>query len=147
MAQGLQKKGTDPVSCQQEGSHTMKLRHIDTALVLLVGMLALPALHAAEKATKGPAERAGQTTGQYIDDAALTTKVKVALLSDSLLSAFEVKVSTENGIVTLSGEVDKPETIHRAIQLASAVPGVKAINTHLMVKIASFTVGRDVMRL
>jgi hyperosmotically inducible protein len=125
----------------------MKLRHIDTALILLVGMLAIPALHAADKSSTGPAERAGQSSGQYIDDATLTTKVKVALLSDNLLSAFEVKVNTERGIVTLSGEVDKPETIQRAIKLTSAVPGVKAINTHLMVKVASFTVGRDVVRL
>ena len=124
----------------------MKLRHIDTAIILLVGMLAIPALHAADNSS-GPAERAGQSTGQYIDDATLTTKVKVALLTDNLLSAFEVKVNTQSGIVTLSGEVDKPETIQRAIKLTSAVPGVKAINTHLMVKVASFTVGRDVVRL
>ena len=124
----------------------MKLRHIDTAILLLVGVFAIPALHAADK-NSGSAERAGQTTGQYIDDATLTTKVKVALISDSLLSAFEVKVNTQSGIVTLSGEVDKPETIQRAIKLASAVPGVKAINTHLMVKVASITVGRDVVRL
>jgi hyperosmotically inducible periplasmic protein len=123
----------------------MKLRRIDTAIALLIGMLAIPTLQAATVA--GPAERTGQTTGQYIDDATLTTKVKVMLLSDNLLSAFEVKVNTERGIVTLSGEVDKPETIQRAIKLTSAIPGVKAINTHLMVKVASFTVGRDVMKL
>lgn len=127
----------------------MKLRRIDTALLLIVGLLTLPSLHAADRqaARGGAAEQLGQTSGQFIDDAALTTRVKVALLSDNLLSAFEVKVNTERGIVTLSGEVDKPETIHRAIRLASAVPGVKAINTHLMVKVASFTVGRDVVRL
>lgn len=127
----------------------MKLRRIDTALLLLVGLLALPTLHAADRAAErgGAAEAPGKTSGQYLDDAALTTRVKVALLSDNLLSAFEVKVNTERGIVTLSGEVDKPETIHRAIKLASTIPGVKAINTHLMVKVASFTVGRDVVRL
>jgi hyperosmotically inducible protein len=126
----------------------MKLRRIDTAIALLIGMLAIPTLQAADKSASAasPAERTGQA-GQYIDDAALTTKVKVILLSDNLLSAFEVKVNTERGIVTLSGEVDKPETIQRAIKLTSAIPGVKAINTHLMVKVASFTVGRDVMKL
>jgi hyperosmotically inducible protein len=128
----------------------MKLRHIHIAASLLVGLLTVPTLHAANSKPAheaGAAERIGQTTGQYVDDAALTTKVKVALLSDSLLSAFEVKVNTQRGIVTLSGEVDKPETIQRAIKLTSAVPGVKAINTHLMVKVASITVGRDVMKL
>lgn len=128
----------------------MKLRHIETAVLLIAGLLVIPSLQAADVTSQpqsGSAERLGQSTGQYIDDAALTTKVKVALLSDDLLSAFEVKVNTQHGIVTLSGEVDKPETIQRAIRLASAVPGVKAINTHLMVKIASITVGRDVMRL
>lgn len=116
----------------------MQLRHIDTALLLLVGLLALPLVQASEGQTGG-AERSSQTAGKYIDDATLTTKVKVALLTDNLLSAFEVKVTSDHGIVTLSGEVDKPETIQRAIKLASAVPGVKAINTHLMVKVASFT--------
>lgn len=128
----------------------MKLRHIDTAVILLIGLFAIPSLHAADSNANretGSAERIGQTTGQYVDDAALTTKVKVALLSDNLLSAFEVKVNTQHGIVTLSGEVDKPETIQRAIKLTSAVPGVKAINTHLMVKVASITVGRDVRKL
>lgn len=115
----------------------MQMRHIDTALLLLVGLLAIPLVHAGE--STGAAERTGQTAGKYIDDATLTTKVKVALLTDILLSAFAVKVTTNHGIVTLSGEVDKPETIQRAIKLASAVPGVKAINTHLMVKVASFT--------
>ena len=117
----------------------MQLRQIDTALLLLVGLLAIPLVHASESQSTGKAERTGQTAGKYIDDATLTTKVKVALLTDNLLSAFEVKVTTDHGIVTLSGEVDKPETIQRAIKLASAVPGVKAINTHLMVKVASFT--------
>ena len=125
----------------------MKLRRIDTAIALLIGLIAIPTLQAADKPTSGPAERAGQSTGQYIDDATLTTKVKVALLTDNLLSAFEVKVNTQSGIVTLSGEVDKPETIQRAIKLTSASPGVKAINTHLMVKVASFTVGSDIVRL
>ena len=126
----------------------MKLRRIDTALLLIVGLLALPTLHAAGRSSeRGSAEPLDQNSGQYIDDAALTTRVKVALLSDNLLSAFEVKVNTQSGIVTLSGEVDKPETIHRAIKLASAIPGVKAINTHLMVKVASFTVGRNAVRL
>lgn len=128
----------------------MKQRRIHTAIALLIGMLAIPTLQAAERTASasaaGPAERSGQA-GQYIDDATLTTKVKVILLSDNLLSAFEVKVNTERGIVTLSGEVDKPETIQRAIKLTSGIPGVKAINTHLMVKVASFTVGRDVMKL
>ena len=122
----------------------MKLRRIDTAVILLVGLLAIPALHAAERPSPaGPAER----TGQYIDDATLTTKVKVAMLSDDLLSAFEVKVRTDRGIVTLSGEVDKAETIQRAIKLASGIPGVKAINTHLMVKVASFTVSPSDIRI
>ena len=125
----------------------MKLRHIDTAVALLICLVAVPALQAADKQSPGPAERTGQSTGQYIDDATLTTQVKVALLTDNLLSAFEVKVNTQSGIVTLSGEVDKPETIQRAIKLTSAIPGVKAINTHLMVKVASFTVGSDVVRL
>jgi hyperosmotically inducible protein len=113
----------------------MQFRHIDVALLVMAGLIAIPAVHAAETKTLGTGAAVGQTAGQYVDDATLTTKVKVALLADSLLSAFEVKVDSDKGIVTLTGQVDKAETIQRAVKLASAVPGVKGINTQLMVKI------------
>lgn len=109
----------------------MQFRHIDVAL-MIAAMAAMPASYAAD--TPRSAAEAGQTAGQYIDDATLTTKVKTALLSDGITSLFTISVSSAHGVVTLSGTVDKPETIDRAIRLAMAVPGVKIVKPELVVK-------------
>lgn len=110
----------------------MQFRHIDVAL-MIAAMAAVPAL-AAETPPHSAAE-AGLTAGQYIDDATLTTKVKTALLSDGITSLFKISVTSNQGIVTLNGAVDKPETIDRAIRLATAVPGVKTVNAQMSVKV------------
>lgn len=109
----------------------MQFRHINAAL-MIAAMVAVPA-SAAENPPRSAAE-AGQTAGQYIDDATLTTKVKTALLSDSITSLFKISVTSNRGIVTLNGAVDNAETIERAITLASAVPGVKTVIAQISVK-------------
>ena len=109
----------------------MQFRHIDVALMLAT-MAAVPAL-AAEPPPRSAAE-AGLAAGQYIDDATLTTKVKTALVSDSITSLFKISVTSDKGVVTLSGTVDKAETVEHAIRLAMAVPGVKVVKPELSVK-------------
>lgn len=110
----------------------MQFRHIDVIL-MLAASTALPLAQAADTGSNSAA-KVGQSAGQYVDDATLTTKVKTALLSDSIMSLFLINVDSNKGVVTLSGTVDKPETIDRAIRLASAVPGVKGINPRLSLK-------------
>ena len=109
----------------------MQFRPIDVALMLAT-MAAVPAL--AVEPPRSAAE-AGLTAGQYIDDATLTTRVKTALLSDSLTSLFRISVTSTQGVVTLNGTVDKPETIEHAIRLSKAVPGVKEVITQISLKV------------
>jgi hyperosmotically inducible periplasmic protein len=111
----------------------MQFRHIDAALMIAAMTAVVPASQAAD--TPRSAAEAGMTAGQYIDDATLTTKVKTALVSDSITSLFKISVTSNKGTVTLNGAVDKPETIERAIKLASAVPGVKEVNAQLSLKV------------
>jgi hypothetical protein len=42
-------------------------------------------------------------TGEYVDDSAITTKVKAAILEEPGLKVSEVKVETFKGVVQLSG--------------------------------------------
>ncbi len=115
----------------------MQFRHIDVAL-MLAACAAMPLAQAAEpRNSPNSAAEAGQSVGQFVDDATLTTKVKTALVSDNILSLFQISVESNKGMVTLSGAVDKPETIQRAIRLASAVPGVKGLNLQLQTKTAT----------
>lgn len=74
------------------------------------------------------------STGQYIDDAAITTKVKAKLLGDSVTEGLKIHVDTENGIVRLSGFVDTDQQRARAGKLAAQVPGVKSVRNGLIVK-------------
>jgi len=77
---------------------------------------------------------AGVKTGQYIDDTAITTKVKSELATDDTVSALDVHVTTTQGTVRLSGFVTNPEQKRRAEQLASSVKGVHSVENALVVQ-------------
>jgi len=75
-----------------------------------------------------------ESTGQYVDDAAITTKVKTALIRDESLKAFQIGVETYKQVVQLSGFVDTPQLAERAQQVASSVQGVRSVRNDLVVK-------------
>jgi hyperosmotically inducible protein len=77
---------------------------------------------------------AGTKTGEFVDDRAITAKVKTALAKDPDVSALAVNVDTDKGVVTLKGEVKSPTERAKAAQLARNVEGVKSVNNHLTVK-------------
>jgi hypothetical protein len=80
------------------------------------------------------AGKIGSTTVGAIDDSMITTKVKAAIVAEPTLSALDIKVKTNDGVVTLSGTIDAPDKAERAKQLAQTVDGVKTINNELVVK-------------
>ncbi len=75
-------------------------------------------------------------TGAALDDAAITTKIKTAILSESGLKVLDINVDTVGGVVTLTGTVDSQANSDKAGQIASAVSGVKQVDNHLVVKTA-----------
>jgi osmotically-inducible protein OsmY len=75
-----------------------------------------------------------ESTGEYLDDTVLTTKIKSTFIGDSRLKALDINVKTYKGIVQLSGFVDTQKEADRAVQLARTVKGVKAVNNSLIVK-------------
>ncbi|HEY9101770.1 BON domain-containing protein [Chitinimonas sp.] len=108
----------------------MQTRQLIPSLLAAL-MIAAPAIAAEQAESKsGPAA----TAGQFVDDTTITAKVKAALVADKTVSAFDVKVSTEQGVVTLTGTVDKPEASEQALRLAAGVDGVKSVNSHLLLK-------------
>jgi hyperosmotically inducible periplasmic protein len=78
-----------------------------------------------------------ESTGEYIDDATTTTKVKAAFVKDPLVKALDVKVDTFKGTVHLSGFVDTAEQKTRAEQIAAGVTGVSAVKNNITVKTAA----------
>ncbi len=78
--------------------------------------------------------RTHESTGQYVDDSAITTKVKADLVADEGLKGLEIKVVTFKGVVQLSGFVDNETQITRAVEIAQRVDGVKKVENKLTVK-------------
>ena len=78
--------------------------------------------------------RTNETPRQQLDDLEITTGVKSKLASDIGLSTVpDVSVNSTNGIVTLSGDVDSPETKSRVEAIARAVPKVVRVVDNLQV--------------
>lgn len=75
-----------------------------------------------------------ESTGEYVDDSAITTKVKSAFAQDPVVKARDVKVETFKGVVQLSGFVDTAQEKSRAADLASGVSGVKSVTNNITVK-------------
>jgi osmotically-inducible protein OsmY len=74
------------------------------------------------------------STGQYVDDTVITTKVKSALLADDSVKSFAIGVETMKGVVQLSGFVNTPEQKSAAGSVASGVRGVMTVHNNLIVK-------------
>ena len=75
-----------------------------------------------------------ESTGEYIDDSVITTKVKALLANDDFLKSFQISVETYKGTVQLSGFVDSQQAVDKAGEIVRSVQGVKSLKNNLMVK-------------
>lgn len=78
-----------------------------------------------------------ESTGDYIEDSVLTTRVKAALLAEENLKSLPIGVESTEGVVTLSGEVVSSAQIDQAVDVAKHVDGVKDVHNSLAVKAAN----------
>lgn len=79
----------------------------------------------------GPAR---ESTGEYLDDASITTKIKTAFVQDTTVSAMNVKVETFKGNVQLSGFANDQAEVERAVRIARTTPGVKSVKNDIRLK-------------
>ncbi len=93
-------------------------------LILLMVLLSV-------SACKTPA---GRTSGQVVDDATITTKVKAKIAEDGIMRGIAISVETFEGNVTLTGAVDTNAQRDRAEKLAKNTEGVRKVNNLIMLK-------------
>ncbi len=74
------------------------------------------------------------STGEYVDDSVITTKVKAMLAEDDFLKSFQIGVETFKGTVQLSGFVNKQTAVDKAVEIARSVKGVRSVKNDLIVK-------------
>ena len=72
--------------------------------------------------------------GEYVDDSVITTKVKSLLAADDFLKSFQIGVETFKGTVQLSGFVDSPKAVDKAVEITRSVKGVSSVKNNLIVK-------------
>lgn len=75
-----------------------------------------------------------ESTGQYVDDSVITTKVKAAILNEPTLKTLQINVKTYKAVVQLSGFVDSAQNVAKAGEVAKTVEGVASVENDLMVK-------------
>jgi hyperosmotically inducible protein len=73
------------------------------------------------------------TTGQYLDDATITTKVKAVFAEDKWVKGRDISVRTDHGVVDLTGTVNSKVESDRATRLATKVKSVRAVHNNLTI--------------
>jgi hyperosmotically inducible protein len=73
-------------------------------------------------------------TGEYIDDTAITTKVKAAIFNEPTLKSAEINVETFKGVVQLSGFVKTKTEVDKATVVTREVSGVKSVKNDIRLK-------------
>ncbi len=105
------------------------LRRGGSALALVLA-LATPGISAGNQ---GLLEPIG-AIGSFMDDTGITAEVKARLLAQKGLDGLDIHVTTEKGIVTLSGLVDTTAQIDLAGRIAADPSNVKGVNNTLKLK-------------
>jgi hyperosmotically inducible periplasmic protein len=123
-------------ACQQDGTAEKAGKKIDQATEKASKNID----QATEKASK-EIEKSGEAiiskvekTEEFMDDAAITAKIKAEILSDPLLKVFQIDVITTNSVVKLSGVVDSKQSIDRAMEIVHSIKNVKSVENNLVVK-------------
>jgi osmotically-inducible protein OsmY len=97
-------------------------------------ILSLGALPLVLGVTGCAGNRHHQSTGEYIDDKADSSRVKKALAEDTQHKFDGVNVETFKGVVQLSGFVNSKEEKNRAGDITRTVEGIKEVKNSLIVK-------------
>lgn len=74
------------------------------------------------------------STGEYVDDSVITTKVKAAIFNEPTLKATEINVETFKGVVQLSGFVNSQADINKAVEVARSIKGVESVKNDMRLR-------------
>jgi osmotically-inducible protein OsmY len=75
-----------------------------------------------------------ESTGEYLDDSVITTKVKAAIFNEPTLKSVEINVKTYKGVVELSGLVSSKSELSKAVEVARGVEGVQSVKNYMQSK-------------
>ena len=82
---------------------------------------------------KVKSESAADKTGEVITDSAITTDLKTKYLAEPGVPGIDIHVETNDGVVTLTGNVKTKAEMTKAMSIARGTHGVKRVVNHLKV--------------
>lgn len=106
-------------------------------LAAALGLTGLPVAVMADSSISVTAKTAKADTKSAMADATVTAKVKAALIREKDMSAMDVNVETNNGVVQLSGFVDTMDQQERAAKVALAVEGVREVKNDVRLALST----------
>lgn len=112
-------------ACDQKESGTTAGEKVDNAVV--------EGKQESSKAGAYVEDKTSQTV-QVVDDAAITTALKIKFVADADLKALDISVDTVGGVVTLTGMAPSATAKNRATEIARTVDGVSNVNNNLTVQ-------------
>ncbi len=84
-----------------------------------------------------PDAKRDETLGEKIDDASITAQVKSSLMSRRSTSGLKTKVSTTDGVVTVSGVAKNAAEKSLVTKLVSDIHGVNSVVNNMTIEVAS----------
>jgi hyperosmotically inducible protein len=102
-----------------------------TQLRTYIASLVVALLVGVTAACAPTSERRG--TGEFVDDATVTARVKTALAKADNVPVTSINVNTYRGEVVLAGFVENEGMIQRAVAAARSVDGVRVVRNDLRV--------------
>ena len=110
------------LQCPRENPVMKLLNKAVSAIVLALALVVM---------TGCAATGARESTGEYVDDAVITTKVKAAILDRPTLKSLDIHVETMKGVVHLRGVVASRSAVDEAGKVARSIGGVKSVKNDL----------------
>ena len=69
----------------------------------------------------------------YVQDSAITAAIKAKYLAEKNLDSMDIKVKTENGVVTIRGQMREKSQVGLAEKIARETDGVRSVVNKLSV--------------
>ncbi|KGB02658.1 molecular chaperone OsmY [Leclercia pneumoniae] len=116
-----------------------------TLLAVMLGSALVSGSALAEETTMDKAQNSASSAGEkidssmnkvgnFMDDSAITAKVKAALVDHDNIKSTDISVKTEKAVVTLSGFVESQAQAEQAVKVAKEVEGVSSVSDKLHVR-------------
>lgn len=105
-----------------------KISSLLSLFILTCGICTLQTVRAQNESHENPVQNVIEKIGGAISNVTTTTVIAGKFAADPLLNPLQINISTDNDIVTLSGNVNSKTQYERAVQLATATNDVKSVN-------------------